>query len=87
MDSFTSVILQNILQETKAKLEYEESNTEEMLRVLLEQIIIKCTRIWKKEHHLENEKSKLEVEFSMEFGRLIEWNYTRLNTVRNMRSY
>ena len=81
MDSITSVILQNILQETKAELEYEESNTEEMLRVLLKQIIIKCTRIWKKEHYLDNEKSKPEVEFSREFGQLIEWNYTRLHTV------
>lgn len=81
MDSITSVILQNILQETKAELEYEESNTEEMLRVLLKQIIIKCTRIWKKEHYLDNENSKPEVEFSREFGQLIEWNYTQLHTV------
>ena len=81
MDKNTSKELQYILQEIKTEIELDAPAIEEMLRILLKQIIIKCTRIWKKEHQLEPENTKPEAEFSRTFSQLVEWHYTRHHSV------
>ena len=59
----------------------DDSSIEEMLRILLKQIIIKCTRLWKQEHHVASEQMRPEVEFSRTFSQLVEWHYTKHHTV------
>lgn len=70
-----------IVNAIKDELENEESSMEEMLRIFLKQIIIKATRLWKKEHQLEGEEASQEVEFTRNFSQLVEWHYTRYHTV------
>ncbi|QJD97263.1 helix-turn-helix domain-containing protein [Mucilaginibacter robiniae] len=81
MDADISAAMQQIIQDVKAELEQEESSMEEMLRILLKKIIIKSTRIWKREHQVESEEAGQEVEFSRKFSQLVEWNFTQHHTV------
>jgi AraC-like DNA-binding protein len=81
MPSATSAHMQKIIQEIKDELEQEDSSLEEMLRILLKQIIIKSTRIWKQAHQVNSEEARQEVEFSRKFSQLVEWHYTRHHTV------
>lgn len=81
MDKVASNDLQNNLGQIKHEIELDDSSIEEMLRILLKQIIIKCTRLWKQEHHFAGEQSRPEVEFSRTFSQLVEWNYTQKHTV------
>ncbi len=80
-DKKASVDLQNNLQQIKNEIELDDSSIEEMLRILLKQIIIKCTRLWKQEHHVAGEQSRPEVEFSRTFSQLVECHYTQQHTV------
>lgn len=73
--------LEAILKETHAEMALEDAGTEEMLRLLLKQIIIKCTRIWKHEHLMSAETARPEVEFPRTFSQLIEQHYTVLHAV------
>ena len=81
MDASSSSSLQNILNEIKLEIETEDIATEEMLRTLLKQIIIKCTRIWKILHQIQNHEAIPEVEFSRIFSRLVENNYLQFHSV------
>lgn len=73
--------LENLLTETYSEMSIDDNGTEEMLRILLKQLIIKCTRIWKQEHHQAAEQAKPEVEFSRTFSQLIDFHYTRRHSV------
>ena len=81
MDAVSSSSLQNILNEIKQEIETEDIATEEMLRTLLKQIIIKSTRIWKIHHQIQNQEAIPEVEFSRIFSRHVENNYLKFHTV------
>lgn len=81
MSTETSDLMQNILHQIKEEMAEDEIAMEEMLRTLLKQIIIKCTRIWKKNNHLDAEEVKTEVEFSRTFSRLVEQHYINHHTV------
>lgn len=81
MDADVSVMMQHILQQIKEEMEDDQIATEEMLRTLLKQIIIKCTRIWKKNHQLDTEEAKPEVEFSRTFSQLVDCHYINHHTV------
>ncbi|PUZ27787.1 AraC-type DNA-binding protein [Chitinophaga costaii] len=81
MEPATSDIMQGILREIKIELAQEDSGLEEMLRILLKQLIIRATRIWKHTHQVDNEDIRQEVEFSRTFSQLVEWHYTRFHTV------
>lgn len=70
-----------IFEEIKNEVNHEDSSTEEMLRILLKQIIIKSTRIWKLAHHVADESAKQELEFSRKFSQLVEWHYTSKHSV------
>lgn len=76
-----SEVLQQILQEIKAEVTLDDTAIEEMLRILLKQIIIKCTRIWKQEHQMAGEEAKPEMEFSRIFSQLVERHYAHHHTV------
>ena len=73
--------MQNNLLQIKNEIVMDDSSIEEMLRILLKQIIIKCTRLWKQEHHVASEQMRPEVEFSRTFSQLVEWHYTKHHTV------
>ncbi|GAB3163137.1 AraC family transcriptional regulator [Telluribacter humicola] len=81
LDDEQSAAMQKLLQEVQVEIMSEDSTTEEMLRILLKQIIIKSTRLWKQEHQVKDEEARQEVEFSRKFSQMVEWNYTRLHTV------
>jgi AraC-like DNA-binding protein len=81
MKAQVSAAMQNTLQEMKTEIELNDTAMEEMLRILLKQVIIKSTRIWRQKHDVTDEKAHDEVEFSRTFSQLVEWNYSRLHTV------
>lgn len=70
-----SVEIQNILREIKAEMTQEDANTEEMLRILLKLVILKSTRIWKKQHQLAETDQQADVQFLRKFSQLVEKNY------------
>ncbi|WP_247235589.1 AraC family transcriptional regulator [Telluribacter sp. SYSU D00476] len=81
LDAEQSAAIQKLLRDIEVEIASEDSTTEEMLRILLKQIIIKATRLWKQEHQIRDEEARQEVEFSRKFSQLVEWNYTQLHTV------
>lgn len=70
-----------LFQEIELEIAENQSSLEEMLRVLLKQIIIKSTRIWKSTHELTTEENRQELEFIRNFSQLVEWNFTLKHTV------
>ncbi|MDJ1500783.1 helix-turn-helix transcriptional regulator [Xanthocytophaga agilis] len=81
MNQEISAMMQAILAEIKQELELNDTTMEEMLRILLKQVIIKSTRVWKQSHQFTSEEVNQEVEFSRTFSQLVEWNYTRFHSV------
>jgi hypothetical protein len=55
--------MKKILAEIKAEFTADEPGMEEMLRILLKQLIIKSTRIWKQERHIVNEEASRDADF------------------------
>jgi len=76
-----SIVMQQLFEQIHSELSAEDSNLEEMLRVLLKQIIIKSTRIWKLEHDIQTEESRHELEFIRHFSQLVEWHFATKHTV------
>lgn len=76
-----SAIIEKLFGEIQAEISDDDSNLEEMLRVLLKQIIIKSTRIWKNTHEVHTDESRQELEFIRNFSQLVEWNFTTKHTV------
>lgn len=58
-----------------------DANTEEMLRILLKLIILKSTRIWKREHRLAEDGQQADVQFLRKFSKLVEQHYRTLHKV------
>lgn len=81
MPAAISSEMEGLVNAMKQELETEESSMEEMLRIYLKQMIIRATRLWKKEHQVESEEARQEIEFSRHFSQLVEWNYTRFHAV------
>jgi len=76
-----SADIQNIIQEIQSEIANEDANTEEMLRVLLKQIILKATRIWKHQHQLSEHEHQPDVQFLRKFSKLVEQHYKTHHTV------
>lgn len=76
-----SGIIQNILDDIKHETENEDVANEEMIRILLKQIIIKATRIWKTEHQIYETVKNQELEFIRKFSQLVELHFKKLHTV------
>jgi AraC-like DNA-binding protein len=80
LDAAPSLEIQRILNEIKSELAGNESTMEEMIRILLKQVIIKSTRIWKQAHQAEEESNE-EIEFARKFSQLVEWHYATKHAV------
>jgi AraC-like DNA-binding protein len=76
-----SVEMEGLIGAIKNELDMEDSSMEEVLRIFLKLIIIRATRIWKKDHQVVSVEARQEVEFSRNFSQLVEWHYTRYHTV------
>jgi len=76
-----SVEMEGSIGAIKNELEVEDSSMEEVLRIFLKLIIIRATRIWKKDRQVAGGEAHQEVEFSRNFSQLVEWHYTRYHTV------
>ncbi len=76
-----SADIQNIFREIKTEMAQEDANTEEMLRILLKLIILKSTRIWKKQHQLADNSQQADVQFLRKFSQLVEKHYKTHHTV------
>lgn len=73
--------IQNIIKEIQSEMNNEDANTEEMLRILLKLIILKSTRIWKKQHQLADESQQSDVQFLRRFSKLVEQHYKTHHSV------
>jgi AraC-like DNA-binding protein len=76
-----STDIQNIIREIQFEMKDEDSNTEEMLRILLKLIILKSTRIWKQQHLLSENDQQSDVQFLRKFSKLVELHYKTHHTV------
>jgi AraC-like DNA-binding protein len=76
-----SPMMEGIIQELITELRQDESSAEEMLRILLKEIIIKSTRLWKTSHKVEDKEENNDVEFLRKFSRLVELNFRQYRTV------
>lgn len=81
LDEEQSDEMQRILRDIQAELRNEDSGTEEMLRTLLKLIILKSTRIWKRQHQLSDKEQQKDVQFLRKFSKLVELHYKTLHTV------
>ncbi|WP_192347041.1 helix-turn-helix domain-containing protein [Algoriphagus sp. Y33] len=81
LDETQSEDIQKIIQEIQSEMNNEDANTEEMLRVLLKLIILKSTRIWKRQHRLADENQQSDVQFLRRFSKLVEECYKTHHTV------
>ena len=73
--------VQEILKEIKAEIINDEPSVEEMLRILLKELIIRATRIWKTKHGIASEETKNEIEFTRKFSQLVELHFKSKHTV------
>jgi AraC-like DNA-binding protein len=73
--------IQNILDDIKYETNNEDVANEEMTRILLKQIIIKATRIWKSEHKIYETVKNQELDFLRKFSQLVELHFKNLHTV------
>ena len=76
-----SSMMVGIIKELTTELTQDESSAEEMLRILLKEIIIKSTRIWKTSHKLEAKEDNSDVEFLRKFSQLVELNFRQHHSV------
>lgn len=81
LDENQSAEIQKIIQDIQLEMQNEDSNTEEMLRILLKIIILKSTRIWKQKHQLSQEEQQSDVSFLRRFSQLVEQHYKTHHTV------
>lgn len=76
-----STTIQNVIKEIQSEMEIEDASSEEMLRVLLKNIILKSTRIWKQQHQLSDKAQLADVNFLRKFSKLVEQHYKTHHTV------
>lgn len=76
-----SNMMVGIIKELITELNQDESSAEEMLRILLKEIIIKSTRLWKASHELDGSEDKQDVEFLRKFSQLVELNFRQYHSV------
>jgi AraC family transcriptional activator of pobA len=82
LDSNEDRIIVDILTQIEEEFELKASTQEEMLRIYLKQIIIRATRIWKKQQlGVLNFQPDPEIEFFREFSRLVEIHYRKKHLV------
>ena len=76
------ISFENILVEIEKEFENEDSGLEEMLRLLLKKLIIKSTRLYKKQNHLQPDNiAKDNLDFLRKYSALVEKEYFRKHSV------
>ena len=76
------VAFENILEEIKSEFENEDTGLEEMLRLLLKKIIIKSTRLYKKQNHLQPDYiEKDNLDFLRKYSALVEKEFFSKHSV------
>ncbi|SDH41441.1 AraC-type DNA-binding protein [Chitinophaga filiformis] len=73
--------VQHIIEEIVEEVKSYGDPMEEMLRVLLKQLIIKATRIWKTEHAVNSEEVQTDIEFIRQFSRLVDLHFKSIHVV------
>lgn len=73
--------IQTIFTDIQFEVQNEDIANEEMIRILLKQIIIKATRIWKVDNEINTMTKNKEVEFIRKFSQLVELHFKQLHTV------
>ena len=81
LSKMQSELVQRIIDEIVLEVNNDESSMEEMLRILLKELIIKSTRIWKTGHSVASPEARPDVEFMRQFSRLVELHYKTEHTV------
>jgi len=74
-------LVQQILHEIVEEIKNDEPSMEEMLRILLKELIIKATRIWKAKHAIDSTEAKQEIEFTRRFSQLVELHFRKHHAV------
>lgn len=76
------LVIQNLFSEIGKELLLKDSSMEEMVRILLKQIIIRATRLWK-EQQLPYQVTEVpaEVEFYRNFNQLVEIHFKKWHSV------
>ena len=76
------ISFENILVEIENEFANEDSGLEEMLRLLLKKLIIKSTRLYKKQNHLQPDNiAKDNLDFLRKYSALVEKEYFRKHSV------
>lgn len=73
--------IQTIMRNISSEIDHPDTASEEMARILLKQIIIRATRLWKTTHHFNEPATHQEVEFLRKFSQLVEKHYKQFHTV------
>ncbi len=71
----------SIIKEIVQEIKNDEHPVEEMLRVLLKNLIIKATRMWKSEHAVDAPEVQSDVEFIRQFSRLVDMHFKTEHSV------
>ncbi|WP_343748524.1 helix-turn-helix domain-containing protein [Fluviicola sp.] len=75
-------VIENLFSEIGKELSLNDSSMEEMVRILLKQIIIRATRLWKRQQlPLQVSELPAEVEFYRNFNQLVEIHFKQWHTV------
>jgi AraC-like DNA-binding protein len=72
-------VMERVFNELEIELQNNDSAQEEMLRILLKEIIIRSTRIWKESNKADDETQ--EIEFLRQFSRLVELHFREYHSV------
>ena len=77
-----NLVITGLFNEIGKELALKDSSVEEMVRILLKQIIIRATRLWKQQQ-LPDQLTQIpaEVEFYLNFSQLIEIHFKEWHTV------
>ncbi|MEH0152875.1 helix-turn-helix domain-containing protein [Limibacter armeniacum] len=82
LDKEARQTIEFIFNQIQQELDLNDSSQEEMIRTYLKQLIIRATRIWKKQQlNTLNEEPSAELEFFRDFSRLVEIHYKTKHTV------
>ena len=81
LDDEESSSIQSIFNNIQFETENIDSANEEMLQLLLKQLIIKGTRIWKVKHHINDNASNQELDFDRKFSQLMERNFKSVHAI------
>lgn len=82
LSAIEDLAVEHIFTQIQDEFQQKESSQEEMIRTYLKQLIIRATRIWKKQHLGSiNESPAQDLEFFRNFSRLVEIHFREKHSV------